>query len=491
MPAESTGAFPHSKAFSGISWELGGSVFSKGFKFVVSILLARILVPADFGMLAMGVICLGFLELFLELGMTTALAQRETLHERHRSTAFWMTASIGLGLTVCLCFLSSFIADFFEEPRLTPVLMVLSLDLFFSGVHVAHRGLLRRAMNFDTKARIQVIAVAMAGTIAVIMAYRGWGVWSLVMNFVGLTLLEAVGYWWGVGWVPAFCFDREAFQELWEVAGGVTSFGILNFLVNKTDDLLIGRFQGSGVLGLYTRAYSLMTLPAREFTYVLGRVMMPAFARIQDDREELKRLFLKANRLIALITLPAVLGLMLSARSFVVGVLGPHWEAAVPFLQLLCLEGLKKPIQSTAGWVFEATGETWLQFRWGLVYGLSVLGAFSVGIFWGAWGIAVAYVLVHYLLWYPHVRVVGDLIDMTFREHVVNLADVALGTLFMGIVLIVIDVVWLSVFPPLYRLLSKVLVGFLAYLGFLHLSDVQSYREGWELVHEMLTVRDK
>lgn len=478
--------FPRSEAISGIGWELGGSMASRAVKFVVSIALARLLFPSDFGLLALAVICFGFTELFIQLGMVKALVQRPTLTDRHRSSAFWLTFSSSVILAVLVFLAARPLSLFFQEPRLRLVLMVMAVDLVVSGAHLVHRAVIRRSMRFNRRNQIQLTSVTAAGSTAVVLAALGAGVWSLVANYMLLTLFDCVGYWYLSGWSPHFYFGRREIRELWAVAGGVTGSHVLNFWVEKIDDLLIGRYEGSEVLGLYTRAYALMRLPAREFSSAISRVMMPAFSRIQEEREQFRRIYLKVTRIIGLVTVPAVAGLLLTARSFVVAVLGPHWEAAVPFVQVLCLEGLKQPVQSNLHLIFEATGSTWLQFRWRIFYAIALIGAICVGIFWGAWGVAVAFVIVNYLLWYPHVRIAGGLIDMTFLDYLSNLKGIAASVGCMSAVLILGDLWFLADLAPWVRFGSKVILGVLVYGACIHSFDIRPYREGRQFLRRRL-----
>lgn len=478
--------FPRAEAISGIGWELGGGMASRVIKFGVSIALARLLFPEDFGVLALAVICFGFTELFVQLGMVKALVQRPELTDRHRSSAFWLTFSSSVFLAILVFLLARPLSFFFQEPRLRWVLMVMSVDLAVSGAHIVHRAVIRRTMQFDRRNQIQLVSVAAAGTTAVVLAALGAGVWSLVANYMLLTLFDCIGYWYLSSWSPGFAFGWREIRELWDVAAGVTGSHVLNFWVEKIDDLLIGRYEGSDVLGLYTRAYALMRMPAREFSSAISRVMMPAFSRIQDEREQFRSIYLKVTRMIGLVTIPAVAGLLLTARSFVVAVLGPHWEAAVPFVQVLCLEGLKQPVQSNLHLIFEATGKTWLQFRWRIFYAIALIGAICIGIFWGAWGVAVAFVIVNYLLWYPHVRIAGNLIDMTFFDYLANLKGVAASVGCMSLVLILGDVWFFSELGPWPRFGGKVILGVLVYGACIHFFDVRPYREGRQFLRRRL-----
>lgn len=179
-----------------------------------------------------------------------------------------------------------------------------------------------------------------------------------------------------------------------------------------------------------------MMTPLTQFTRVLTRVMFPALSRMQADRAKVKAVVLRSQRVIGLVTMPLAAGLILAARPFVLTAFGTAWADMIPILQVLCLVALLQPINATTGWIFQSQGRTDLQFRWTLIYGVLTLTSFAIGVRWGAIGVATAYALRTYLIWYPSIAVPGRLVDLTFGDYLHNLADV------IGVTLVTALAVW-------------------------------------------------
>jgi PST family polysaccharide transporter len=214
--------------------------------------------------------------------------------------------------------------------------------------------------------------------------------------------------------------------------------------------------------------------------------MFPALSKIQDDIERVKRAYLRTNRIIGLLTVPLMFGLMVVAKPFVLAVYGPKWEAVVPVLQILCLVGIKQPLDSSAGWIFQSQGRTDLMFRWNLLsVGVTSI-AFIIGIRWGVIGIAVAYAVRSYLLWYPAITIPGRLIELSFKEYFENVASIFACSIGMSLLVWLIGSVLPAVWPYWLQLTVQVLSGSLTFLILIHFLKLQAYDEAKVLISEQL-----
>lgn len=461
-----------------------GSVVKQVLQFAISVGLARLLNPEDFGLMGMVVVFTGVATLFADLGLGSALVQKSDLDEAHLSSVYWLNLAVGLLITIVFIAAAPLIASFYNEPQLVPIVRVLSLLFVVSAFAIVQKNLLTREMRFRALATVDFIAIFLAGIVAIVLALYDFGVWSLVGQLLSVSIFSTVMLWMLSDWRPRFLFQRQAVKELWPFSSNLLGAQLLNYFVRTTDYLLIGRFLGSEDLGIYTRAYTTMLLPVNQVNHVVGRVMFPALSKIQEDTEQVKRIYLRANRSIGLLTIPLMAGLIVVAEPFVMALYGPKWEAVIPILQILCLEGLKQPLGATTGWIFQSQGRTDLMLRWNLLSVAVTVLAFLIGVQWGIIGVAVAYAIRSYLLWYPAITIPGHIIGLTFKEFVKNVAGIFGCAAIMALLVFGLGIILPDDWPYWLLLTIQVAFGALIYLLLIHFLRLKAYQETKELLLE-------
>ena len=402
-------------------------------------MLARLLVPADFGLIGLILVFTGFASLFVDVGLSGAVIQRADLDDRHASTAFWLNVGAGLVLSALVAALSPLIAAFYDDPTLVALTLAMSLNFAVAGVGLVPRALMQRSMSFHRLAVIEIAATAVAGTAAISAAFAGAGVWSLVVLTVATSVVTTLSLWLCSSWRPRFIVDRAALRDLWSFSAGMFGFQAVNYWSRNFDNLLVGKILGAAPLGLYGRAYSVMLMPISQVNVVTTRVMFPALSRLQGDPARVKRAYLRAVGLIALVTFPVVVCLFVEARSFVLALYGPRWTEMVPILQILCVAGLFQSIGTTTGWIYQSQGRTDWLFRWGLATGVLTIASFSVGIVWGLVGVAVAYTARTLVLVYFNYTIPGKLIGLTFWDVARQVRGVLAAALTMGVIVWLVE----------------------------------------------------
>ena len=465
------------QTITSIGWSTVGSLGKQSIQFVISVILARLLLPEDFGLLGMVVVFTGFATLFNDLGFGAALIQKKTLEEQHLSSVFWLNLGVGFFLTLLFMALAPLIASFYKEPQIVPLTRIVSIIFFVGAFGIVQKNLFSRKMQFKVLAAIDLLAVSIAGIIAIALAFAGYGVWSLIAQLVSFTILSVLLLWLRSNWHPRFIIKRRALKELWPFSSNLLGAQLLNYGVRNVDYLLIGRYVGSAGLGIYTRAYTTMLLPINQVTAVVGRVMFPALSRIQDDISKVKQVYLHANRMIALVTIPLMLGLLVVARPFVLTLYGPKWAAVIPVLQILCLVGIKQPLGTTVGWIYQSQGRTDLMFRWSILSFVVTIISFFIGIRWGIIGVATAYAIGNYLIWYPAIAIPGKLIDMTFGEFIMNIAGVFGCAVGMAFITWGLGEILPKEWPIWLVLILQVIAGSVVYFVLIHVFKIQAYRE--------------
>lgn len=407
------------QAVSSFKWSALSQSGRQVMQLVTTAVLARLLSPADFGLMGMATVAVGFAGLFRDLGTASALIQRRELPEGLLRGLFWVNAAFGLLATGALCLLAPLIALFYHEPRVTPLLQLLSLAFFCSGLGVVQQALLERRLGFGRLARVELIAVLAGAAVGIGAAFAGYGVWSLVWQALASAVVSTVQLWTTSGWRPGFRCRWQELKEVRQVAGyslNLTGYNVFNYFARNADYLLIGRYLGAVDLGYYTLAYRLMLYPLQNVTAVFGRVLFPVFARLQDDNARLRAAFLKAAAGIALLTFPLMFGLLALAGPFVLAVFGPNWLPVVPLLQILASVGMVQSVVALVGPVYQAKGRTDLMFRWGLASGTFFILFFVLGLKWGILGVAGAYATAFVLLFYPALAIPFRLIGLRVRE---------------------------------------------------------------------------
>jgi PST family polysaccharide transporter len=476
------------QTINAIGWTSGGRVLKQFFQLAVSVILTRLLTPEDFGLIGMTLVFMGFAGLFDELGLGAAIIQRKEVEERHLSSTFWANACVGLLLMILLAAVSPAIASFFNEPRLRLLVMLLSLNLFIGSLNVVQNAILNRDLDFRRLVTLDISATMLASVCAVFLAYAGYGVYALVWQLILLNVFNVAFVWATSKWKPSFIFDKAAIKELWGFSSNLLGFTILNYWIRTGDNLLIGKFAGPASLGIYTRAYSLMLMPISQVTSNLSGVMFPALSRIQDDKLRIKRIYLQASSVIALITFPMMLGLFVAADVFVLTLFGAKWIDVIPVIRILCFVGLTQSIGTTVGWLYYSQGRTDLMFKWGIWAGIVTLISFAIGIFWGAIGVATAYAVRSFLLVYFNYSIPGKLIDMSFSEVAKAVSSVLVCAVLMASGIFCLRFLIPASTPVWLSLMVQVTVGVVVYVFLIATFKIEPFRYVRDLIKERWNV---
>ena len=423
----------------------GGSVtlLAQGCRFVLqmasTILLARLLTPADFGLVAMVTAITGFVELFMDLGLSMATIQRAQITHAQVTTLFWINLALGTSLMALTAALAPAVAWFYEEPRLLPVTIALATGFVLGGLGAQHQALLRRHMRFASLASVDVSANLAGAVAAVAAALAGLGVWSLVVQRLVASLCTSVGLWIASRWRPGFTFRWSAVRPMLALGGHLTGFNTINYFARNADNVLIGRWWGPGPLGLYARAYQLLLLPLQQINSPISSVAIPALSRLQGEPDRFRSFYLQVLSLIASITMPLVVLMTVLSDEIVALVLGPQWEGAALLFRLFAGAVIVQPACSTAGWLYVATGRTDRMLRWGLAYSALILLSFFAGLPYGAAGVASCYSAAMLLQAVPCLWFAVRGTRITLRDIGVSLAPPTLSAFTAGAAALAID----------------------------------------------------
>jgi len=381
------------------------TLLAQGGKFALTFgstaILARLLAPEAFGLIAMVSAVTGFVLVIKDLGLSTATVQRATVSHEQVSALFWINAAVSLALALLTAAAAPLVALFYGEPSLAPITAALAASFVFGGFTQQHQALLRRQMRFGRLAAVELGSLAAGIAAAIAAAAAGWGVWALVVREVAAAIALLAGTLLACDWRPAPPRRTAGLREMVRFGGNLTGFNLVNYLARNLDNVLIGRFVGPGPLGAYSRAYNLLMQPLVQINQPLGAVAVPLLSRLAGDPAAYRAAWRRVAEAIAIVTVPGVAWMIASADWIVAVVLGPGWEEAGRLFALLGVAGLVQPICNTTGWLLVSQGRGEELFRWGIVGSALAIGSFVAGLPWGAAGVAAAYAAVFLLVQAP------------------------------------------------------------------------------------------
>ena len=435
-------------AAGGVLWTASSQALRQILQVAITAILARRLVPDDFGLIGMAAVTLAFVAPLNELGMGSALVQRRELTPGHASAVFWSQVGIATGAGLLLALIAPYIAFFFRRGDLAPLLRLMCFNLPIGAMAAAPQALLLRSLRFRTLAMVETISLAGAGIVGAGMALSGWGVWSLAGQALAGTLLTTALLLPLSGFNPLARGAAPRAAHIRELAGfsaPLTGYQLLNYASRNLDDILIGRMLGAGALGYYSMAYRVMMYPLQKVSGVVGRVSFPAFSSLQDDLPRVRRGYLKAVQYIALVTFPMMAAVMVAAPQLTHVLFGPGWAPVAPLILVLSLAGMSGSIGTTVGSIFLSKGRSDLMLKWEIAASLCYTVAIVTGLRWGLMGVAVCYTATSLILWPISHLIANRLIGLTLPDLFRALAGPALLAAAVAAPLLALRLVWAPV----------------------------------------------
>ena len=355
------------------------------------LLLARFLTPADFGLIGMVTIVVQFMLLIKDLGLAKAVIQREHITHRQVSALFWINLFISTTLTLLVIMVAPMIAWFYDEPRLTWIVLALSVSVILGGLPAQHQALLRRQMRFTSLAMLEITALILGLGTALVFAVQGAGYWSLVLWRLVPVFTIAIGIWFICGWRPGWYLWGSGVGSMLTFGGNIAGYRGFAFVSRNLDNILIGRVWGAQELGLYALAYRLLLLPIQQINAPLISVALPALSRLQADPQQYRRYYNKAVLVITTLGMPLVgLTCVIAGRTILV-LLGEQWLESVYLFWCLAPAAWVGTFNMAMLWAFASLDRTDRQLKWGIVSSTVTAIIFFIGVHWGALGIAIGY----------------------------------------------------------------------------------------------------
>jgi polysaccharide transporter, PST family len=417
-PRRGEGANLRTRAAKGVFWTATGAWGRQLMVFVVFVVLARVLEPEDFGLVALAAVFVAFTHVIAEEGLVDALVQRKDLETAHLDTAFWISLGFAVLMTIILAALAVPIAALLGEPSLAPVLAVLSLSIPIGSSSLVQRALLTRDMAFKSLTLRSLAAIFVGSMFGVGAALLGYGVWSLVAQNIAGQITGTIVLWRVTDWRPGFRFSYTHFRELFDFGRHVVGFRLLIYFNRRADEFLIGVFLGPAALGFYTIGSRMLRMLIQVTSSLIDRVSFPLYSRLQDNPERLRRAYYKSISFAGLIAYPTFFSILVLTPQLVAVFFGSKWADSVAVMQVLALFGVNQVLTYLNGTTVKALGKpSWLM---GIVAITAILkvAAFFVAVSFGLVAVAIATTCVGYLVAPLYFRAVKRLVPVTVREYV-------------------------------------------------------------------------
>lgn len=434
-----------------------------------TLIMARLLSPEDYGLMAMAMVLVGFVGFFNEVGIGAALVQKTDLSPTEINGCFSFSILASLLLFAVTALLSVPAADFFGNPRLQPMIVVLAITFILGAVGTVPMALLRREMRFKAIAGITISGVFVQSGLALLLAWLGHGPWSLVWSFVASTLFQSVLTFYLSRWRPSSLRGLHEAFGLVRYGLQVTMTRIFWYLYSNADKVVIGRMLGDRPLGIYDMAYSLATLPTSQITSLATNVSSPLFARLQHDRIQLQAYILHFTRGVAYVTYPALIGMLMCSHELIAVMLGDKWAAMLVPFGALCLMGLVKSVDPLLSQVLIATGHARQLTGYTLLCGITMTAAIIAGASLdGLHGVSIAWVVVYPLLSIRLLYLVSNVTGLPMYAYYRCLVPVISATAAMALVIFGLRAGLVELGTPvLLLLIIQIAVGAMVYIGWI------------------------
>ena len=429
--------------------------------------LARLLGPRDFGLVGMVTAFTGVLGLFRDFGLSTASVQRANVTEEQISTLFWINVLVGVILAGVASALAPVVAAFYHEPRLMWVTVVLATGFFFNAAGVQHSAMLQREMRFTALAVISTVALVLSTVLAIGMAKLGYGYWSLAAMTVALPFINTIGCWGAARWIPGMPRRRAGIRSMMRFGGTVTLNVLVVYIAYNLEKVLLGRYWGAEVIGLYGRAYQLINIPTDNMNSAVGEVAFSALSRVQDDPGRLRNYFLKGYSLVIGVTLPMTLACALFANDLISVLLGPKWMEAAPIFRLLAPTILIFGMINPLGWLLFALGLVGRSLKIALVIAPLVIAGYVAGLHYGPKGVALGYSAAMMVWVIPHMAWCVHGTGISMRDIGLAVSRPLLSGIAAAVLAFGVQFLYGQSLSPIARLALGGIVLLVAYLGML------------------------
>jgi O-antigen/teichoic acid export membrane protein len=448
------------KTVKGMKWSALERFSVQGLQFLIQIFLARILLPSDYGVIAVLTVFISIAQTFVDSGFSNALIQKLDRDEDDYTTAFLFNIGVGAFFYFILYFSAPYIADFYNMPILTSITKVIGLVVFFNSLCIVQQSILMIKIDFKNQTFISLVAVTLSGILAFYLATHGYGAWALAWQAVAAAFFRALFFWIFVKWTPKGRFTKKSFKRLFSFGSKLLLSGLLNTIYQNIYVIVIGKFYTSKTLGFYSKAKELSFYPAASVTNIIQRVSYPVLSRMQNEDERLHDNYRKLIRLSAFIFFPLMIGLAATADPFVRLLLTDKWENSILLLQILCFSMMWYPIHAINLNLLQVKGRSDLFLRLEIIKRvvITIILIFTLPL--GLVALCIGQVVNSLLALFFNTYYTGKFIKVSFFSQLKDLLPVLIAS---GIMFAVIFLINQLIANLLLKLILDIVIGALVY----------------------------
>ncbi|MGF1591277.1 MAG: lipopolysaccharide biosynthesis protein [Pleurocapsa sp.] len=479
------------KAFTGLIWSIIENSGTQVFSLIIFLLLARLLTPETFGLIALANVFLAFMQIFLDQGFAKALIQRENLEPEHLDAAFWSQVGCGVLLTTITFFGAGLVAEVFEQPKLILILQCLSLIFIINSLSRVHNALLSRKFAFKIIALRSLWGTLISGIVGISMAFAGYGVWSLVTLNIVAELVSGIFIWWAVDWRPKWRFSVKHFQDLYSFGIYLFALKFIQFFDKRSDNLLIGYFLGEVALGYYAIAYRILEVMTQLLIKTVDKVALPTFSRLQTEPERFRRLFYQTTQFTSLIAFPTYLGVVVFAPELIVSLFGEKWIPATVAMQILAVEGIVLSVSLFNKSVFMSMGKPSWTVKISILNATANLIACLIAVRSGIVAVALAYVISSYLVFPVSQWAVNKLIKIKLTSYFKQFVTPIISSAIMIAAILTVKHFLSPVIDPKLLIIVGTLIGTSVYALCIRTFEPQLFKKLWELLKSVSYFKNK
>ena len=462
------------KTVKGTVWSSLDAFLGQGITFLVGLVLARLLSPEEYGLIAIITIFISVFNSIVDSGFSNALIRKQDATEADYNTVFYTNLAISAVLSTALFFGAPLIADFFSRPQLTSLTKAMSSVVIINAFAIVQNIRLTKNIDFKTKTKVSLIASLTSGVIGIAMAFGGFGVWSLVAQQISKQLLNSVFLWFFIRWMPKLLFSRKSFKEMFDFGWKLLVSGLINTIWTEIYQVIIGKFYQPQTLGQYTRAQQFSSIFSSNLTSIIQRVSYPVLSQLQDDKERLKSGYKRIIKITMLVSFVLMLGLAAIAKPMILVLIGDKWLPAVPFLQILCFNMMLYPLHSINLNMLQVQGRSDLFLKLEIVKKIVGVIPLCLGIFVNIYYMLIGSVFVGFFSYFLNARYSGPFLNYSIKEQA---KDIMPG--FSIALLVALPVYAISYLPlnPFILLPMQLLVGLLIVLILCEKAGLEEYKE--------------
>lgn len=405
-------------------------------QFIISVVLARILSPQQFGVLSLVFVFINLGQMISESGLSTAVVQSDDLDEYEKGVLFNFSILQGIFFGIAFAGVFKFLAYFYGNPVYAKMAHLVFIIILLKSLQVIPTANLRKSLRFEFMGVVSITVNLVSGLLGVFLALKGFGVYSLIYQSVISSILMFIIYYLAAKMVFVYKIQLDPFKKVFKYAINQFGFNIINYFARNMDNVLVGKFLGETSLGLYDRAYKLMFYPIQALTFALTPVLHPVLTKVNKDKKELSNLYLKMFETLALISIPMISFLFFYSSEIVHILYGRAWEPCIPVFKILCVLSGLQVLTATTGSVFQAVGKTDVLFKVGLyTNGLLIVGIL-IGVYMGSIVyVALTYAIAYSITFFPIFFVLSRLIEAPFKEFIYPLGIPLLISIALALVL--------------------------------------------------------